>query len=161
MELLRRYGWLLPVVTVVASFLVFMGLWGNDASREVYSWFVDVVLEEVAKMYCERAGISWETADTDAKTDFKRLVCQSGLHIYTTLDMKVQKQVDKIYSNLDEIPDTDSIQQLQSGIVVIDNDTGDIVAIAGGVGEKTVHDAYSKATDSKLQPGSSIKPSAV
>ena len=134
---------------------------GNDASREVYSWFVDVVLEEVAQMYCERAGISWETADTDAKTDFKRLVCQSGLHIYTTLDMKVQKQVDKIYSNLDEIPDTDSIQQLQSGIVVIDNDTGDIVAIAGGVGEKTVHDAYSKATDSKLQPGSSIKPLSV
>lgn len=134
---------------------------GNDASREVYSWFVDVVLEEVAQMYCERAGISWETADTDAKTDFKRLVCQSGLHIYTTLDMKVQKQVDKIYSNLDEIPDTDSIQQLQSGIVVIDNDTGDIVAIAGGVGEKTVHDAYSKATDSKLQPGSSIKPLTV
>ena len=31
MELLRRYGWLLPVVTVVASFLVFMGLWGGDA----------------------------------------------------------------------------------------------------------------------------------
>ena len=134
---------------------------GNDASREVYSWFVDVVLEEVAQVYCERAGIDWETADTDAKMDFKRMVCQSGLHIYTTLNMEVQKQVDKIYANLDEIPDTDSIQQLQSGIVVIDNETGDIVAIAGGVGEKTVHDAYSKATDSKLQPGSSIKPLTV
>ena len=87
--------------------------------------------------------------------------CQSGLHIYTTLDMTVQKQVDKIYGNLDEIPDTDSIQQLQSGMVVIDNETGDIVAIAGGVGEKDVHDAYSKATDAKLQPGSSIKPLTV
>lgn len=134
---------------------------GSDASREVYSWFVDVVLEEVAQLYCERAGISWETADTDAKQDFKRLVCQSGLHIYTTLDMSVQEQVDKIYTNLDEIPDTNSMQQLQSGIVVIDNDTGDIVAIAGGVGEKDVHDAYSKATDAKLQPGSSIKPLTV
>ena len=134
---------------------------GSDASREVYSWFVDVVLEDVAQYYCERGGVDWATADTDAKNDFKRLVCQSGLHIYTTLDMTVQKQVDKIYTNLDEIPDTDSIQQLQSGMVVIDNETGDIVAIAGGVGEKDVHDAYSKATDSKLQPGSSIKPLSV
>ena len=134
---------------------------GMDASREVYSWFVDVVLEEVAQLYCERGGVNWATADTDAKNDFKRLVCQSGLHIYTTLDMSVQKQVDKIYTNLDEIPDTDSIQQLQSGIVVINNESGDIVAIAGGVGEKEVHDAYSKATDSKLQPGSSIKPLSV
>ena len=131
---------------------------GSDASREVYSWFVDVVLEEVAQLYCEWGGVNWATADTDAKQDFKRLVCQSGLHIYTTLDMTVQKQVDKIYTNLNEIPNTDSIQQLQSGIVVIDNDTGDIVAIAGGVGEKDVHDAWSKATDSKLQPGSSLKP---
>ncbi len=134
---------------------------GNDASREVYSWFVDVVLEEVAQLYCERGGVDWNTADTDAKDDFKRLVRQSGLHIYTTFNMDVQKQVDKIYTDLDEIPDTDSIQQLQSGIVVIDNDSGDIVAIAGGVGEKTVHDAWSKATDSKLQPGSSIKPLTV
>lgn len=134
---------------------------GSDASREVYSWFVDVVLEEVAQLYCERGGVDWNTANTEAREDFKRLVCQSGLHIYTTLDMSVQKQVDKIYTNLDEIPDTDSIQQLQSGIVVIDNETGDIVAIAGGVGEKNVHDAYSKATDAKLQPGSSIKPLTV
>ncbi|MBE6947064.1 MAG: hypothetical protein E7454_02270 [Ruminococcaceae bacterium] len=133
----------------------------NDASKEVYSWFVDVVLEEVAQYYCERGGVDWEHTDVDARNDFKRLVCQSGLHIYTTLDMTVQKQVDKIYTNLDEIPDTDSIQQLQSGMVVIDNATGDIVAIAGGVGEKDVHDAYSKATDAKLQPGSSIKPLTV
>ena len=134
---------------------------GSDASREVYSWFVDVVLEEVAQLFCERGGVNWETADTDAKQDFKRLVCQSGLHIYTTFDMAVQKQVDKIYTDLSQIPDTDSIQQLQSGIVIIDNASGDIVAMAGGVGEKNVHDAYSKATDSKLQPGSSIKPLTV
>lgn len=134
---------------------------GNDASKEVYTWFVDVVLEEVAQYYCERGGVNWEHADQDTRQDFKRLVCQSGLHIYTTFDMEVQKYVDRIYTNLDEIPDTDSIQQLQSGIVVIDNESGDIVAMAGGVGEKTDHDAYSKATDAKLQPGSSLKPLSV
>lgn len=134
---------------------------GEDASQEVYSWFVDVVLEDVAQVLCERNGIDWDEADKDTKADYKRLVCQGGYHIYTTLDMTVQKQVDEIYTDLSNIPNTNSSQQLDSGIVIIDNETGDIVAICGGVGEKTVHDAYSTATDAKLQPGSSIKPLTV
>lgn len=137
---------------------------GSDATQEVYSWFVDVVLEDVAKALCERAGYDWNTpgdAGESLRADYKRLVCQSGYHIYTTLDMRVQNQVDKIYTDLSQIPDTNSIQQLESGIVVIDNKTGDIVAMAGGVGQKVDHDAYSCATDAKLQPGSSMKPLAV
>lgn len=137
---------------------------GQDGTQVVYSWFVDVVLEEVAKELCERAGFDWNTsgdAGESLRSDYKRLVCQSGFHIYTTLDMTVQNQVDKIYTDLSQIPDTDSPQQLDSGIVVIDNHTGDIVAMCGGVGEKTDHDAYSCATDAKLQPGSSIKPLTV
>lgn len=134
---------------------------GSDASQVVYSWFVDSVWEEVAQVLCERAGVDWATAQQETRDDFKRMVSQGGYHIYTTLDMSVQNQVDKIYTNLENIPDTKSMQQLQSGIVVIDNITGDIVAMAGGVGEKNVHDAYSKATDAKLQPGSSMKPLTV
>ena len=137
---------------------------GSDATQEVYSWFVDVVLEEVAQALCERAGYDWNTSGTageSLRSDYKRLVCQSGLHIYTTLDMKVQNQIDKIYTDLTQIPDTNSLQQLDSGIVVIDNKTGDIVGMAGGVGEKVDHDAYSCATDAKLQPGSSLKPLTV
>jgi penicillin-binding protein 1A len=69
--------------------------------------------------------------------------------------------VDKIYTNLEEIPEDRSVQQLQSSMVIIDNRTGDIIAMAGGVGEKAYHDAYNRATDAKLQPGSSIKPLTV
>ena len=75
--------------------------------------------------------------------------------------MEVQKQVDAIYTNLEEIPETRGAQQLQSGIVIIDNRTGDIVAIAGGVGEKVVFDAFSMATDAERQVGSSFKPIGV
>lgn len=134
---------------------------GNDASQVVYSWFVDAVWEEVAQVLCERAGVDWSTAKQSTRDDFKRMVSQGGYHIYTTLDMTVQNQVDKIYTDLSNIPDTNSMQQLESGIVVVDNVTGDIVAMAGGVGEKVDHDAYSNATDAKLQPGSSIKPLTV
>lgn len=64
--------------------------------------------------------------------------------------------------NLDNIPKTSSTyQQLQSGMVIIDNDTGDIAAIVGGVGKKEGSLTFSRATQSLLSPGSTIKPLAV
>jgi penicillin-binding protein 1A len=50
---------------------------------------------------------------------------------------------------------------LESAIVIIDNDTGDISAIVGGVGEKSGSLTFSRATQSLLPPGSTIKPIAV
>ncbi len=131
---------------------------GTDASQEVYSYFVDTLLEDVAAAFAEKDGLDWDAMAKENKQLYKDLVCSSGYHIYSTLDMDVQKQVDKIYTNLDEIPEAKSLQQLQSAMIIIDNSTGDIVAMAGGVGEKDVHDGLNRATDSKLQPGSSIKP---
>ena len=74
------------------------------------------------------------------------MIKTGGYHIYATIDMDVQKLVDDVYQNLDRIPTTDSQQQLQSAIVVIDNATGDIVAMAGGVGEKEISLSWNRAT---------------
>ena len=131
---------------------------GEDASQEVYSYYVDTALEEVAEAFAKRDGVEWN--DT-SKRFYKQKISSSGYHIYTCLDMRVQNAVDKIYQNLDEIPKVRSGQQPQSAIVVIDNTTGDIVALCGGVGTDKVHDGQNRAVDSKLQTGSSIKPIAV
>ncbi len=128
------------------------------SSEEVYSWFVDTVLEDVAKDLAARDGVEWNDNTYEIYMD---LISRGGYHIYTTLDKTVQEQIDLIYQDLDQIPDTYSGQQLLSGIVVVDNRTGDVVGLAGNVGEKTVFDAFSIATDSKLQSGSSIKPLSV
>lgn len=133
----------------------------EDASQDIYSWFVDTVLEDVAKTLVERDGLEWSTGEGSTREIYVDLICRSGYHIYTTLDMDAQNQVDLIYEDLDQIPDTRSGQQLQSAIVVVDNRTGDIVAMSGGVGEKDVHDGWNIATDATLQTGSSIKPLAV
>lgn len=130
----------------------------QDASEYVYSWFVDTVIEDVAQAMAERDGVTW---NTDTKKMYKTLISQGGYHIYSTLDMKVQEQVDQIYEDLTQIPTAQSLQQLQSAIVVIDNATGDIIAMSGGVGEKEVHDAFNRATEADLQPGSSIKPLSI
>jgi len=131
---------------------------GEDASQEVYSWFVDTVLEDVAAQLAARDGIAWDKATKETKGLYKKLIGQGGYHIYTTLDIDVQNAVDKIYKDLKQIPATHSVQQLQSGIVIINNATGDIVAMAGGVGDDKGFDDWNCATDAKLQPGSSIKP---
>ena len=130
----------------------------KDNSKAVYSYFGDTVLEDVAKMLAQQAGFQWNTATREM---MMQQIQKAGYHIYTTIDKRVQDQVDKIYNNINEIPDTRGGQQLQSAMVIIDNRSGDIVAMAGGVGEKTEHDAWNRATDSQRQSGSSIKPITV
>lgn len=130
----------------------------QSQSQNNYSWFADTVLEEVAKALAEKNGMEYTQAN---EIIFKQQVCSGGYQIYTTIDMDVQNQIDKIYTDLDEIPSTRGGQQLQSAIVVLDNRTGDIVGLAGGVGKKTGFDEYNRATEAKRQAGSSFKPIAV
>ena len=134
---------------------------GNDASQEVYSWFVDTLLEDVARDMAELNGIDYDALDTVAKKLYNQKIQQGGYHIYSTLDMDAQTQIDKIYTDLSQIPTTSSKAQLQSGIVVINNATGDIVGLSGGVGEKIEHDGWNRAVDAKLQTGSAQKPVSV
>ena len=133
----------------------------TDSSQEVYSYFVDTVLEDVAADLAAQIGIDWDTLDKEAKDNYMLQIQRGGYHIYSTLDKKVQDQVDAIYSDPANVAKTRSNQQLQSAMVIVDISTGDIVAMAGGVGEKTTHNGWNIATDSKLQTGSAMKPVAV
>ena len=109
-------------------------------------------------MLAERDGVEWNDA---TKRFYKQKISSSGYHIYTCLDMRVQNALDSIYQNLEAIPKVRSGQQPQSAMVIIDNRTGDVVAMVGGVGTEKAHDGQNRAVDSKLQTGSSIKPLTV
>ncbi|MBO7253564.1 MAG: transglycosylase domain-containing protein, partial [Oscillospiraceae bacterium] len=133
-----------------------------SASQHIYSWFVDAVIIDFASYLAQQDGKDWETMTQDARELYLNRIQKGGYHIYTTLDMDVQRQVDAIYTNLDNIPKAwNTAQQLQSAIVVIDNETGDVVALCGGVGEKTDFLGYNRATQAKLQTGSAQKPVSV
>ncbi len=118
-----------------------------------YTYFTDQVIRDVVSDLEKQTGYPYDVCMQMVKT--------GGYHIYATIDMDVQKQVDEIYANLENIPTTASTQQLQSAIVVVDNRTGDVVAMAGGVGEKTGYLTWNRATQSTLQAGSCIKPLTV
>lgn len=130
----------------------------KDSSEKVYSWFVDTLLEDVAKALAEQDGVAWN--DNTQKL-YMQQIRRGGYNIYATIDMEVQNQIDAIYKDLTQIPDTRSGQQLQSAIVIIDNRTGNIVGLAGGVGDDKGFDDFNRATDAKLQSGSSIKPLSI
>ncbi len=126
----------------------------ENKSSTYYSYFVDQVIRDVVSDLSEKTGY-----DTDVVS---QMVMSGGYSIYATIDVDVQEAVDEIYTDLTSLPATQSTyQQLQSAIVVIDNETGDIVALAGGVGEKNASLTFSRATQSLLSPGSAIKPLTV
>ena len=134
----------------------------QSASQYIYTWFVDAVIIDFASYLAEQDGNDWSKMDENARNIYLDRIQKGGYHIYTTLDMEVQKQVDEIYKDPGNLPKPwKGTQQLQSAIVVIDNDTGDVVALSGGVGEKSDFLGYNRATQAKLQTGSAQKPISV
>ena len=121
--------------------------------NNAYSYFVDTVYRDVVNDLCDKYDLSEQAAVQKLLT--------GGYRIYSTYDPKAQELVDRVYENPDNVPNTVSTQQLQSAIVLIDNKTGDIIAMSGGVGEKEGSLSLNRATQSKLPTGSSIKPIAV
>ena len=135
----------------VAEELVFTRSPGEEYSQTIYSYYTEVVIDDVIKDLMQLKGISRETAQT--------LLYNGGYNVYTCLDVNVQNNIDAIYTDLEAIPNTwGSDQQLQSAIVVMDPYDGRILGLSGGVGEKTINFGLNRATGTMRPPGSSIKP---
>ena len=140
--------------TAVAEELVLHNASGEASGDEdYYSYFEDQVINDVVRDLSEKTGYD--------QTIVRKMLMTGGYKIYSTLNPDVQAAVEEVYQNLDNIPNTASSQQLQSGIVIIDNKTGDVVAVAGGVGEKQGSLILNRATQSYLSLGSTIKPVSV
>ena len=132
--------------------------WSRAENEEnqsyVYSYFIDQVLRDVASDLADATGYSYDIAS--------QMVLSGGYSIYATIDPDVQNALEAVYENELNIPATTGTwQTLQSAMVVVDNETGDIAGLVGGLGEKTGSLTLSRATQSYLSPGSAIKPVAV
>ena len=150
----------------VAEQLVFVGtpeyeaLYGSQTEEEEavtdngsWSYFVDLVFEDVKQGLMDKYGYTAETAVD--------LIYNAGYKIYATVDPEIQSIAESVYedvSNLDYQASTG--EQLQSGITIMDPYTGDVVASVGGIGEKTGKRTFSYAT-AKRPCGSAIKPLSV
>ena len=95
---------------------------------------------------------------SEAYSAKSELVRSGGYDIYTSLDRKqqkkLQKSVDSILSGFSEKQD-DGRYAVQGAAVCVNNQTGYVTAIVGGRGKK---DQFNRAYLAKRQPGSTIKP---
>ena len=84
-----------------------------------------------------------------------------GYSIYCTVDPEIQSIVESVYADRNNLNYTSSKGELlQSGATIIDNTTGDIVAVAGRVGEREGRFLLDYSTVVR-QCGSAIKPLSV
>jgi penicillin-binding protein 1A len=108
----------------------------RNRDEKPFDSFVDAVIDEVK-----------EQGDFDIFSD--------GLTIYTTLDTNAQLYVNTILNTNEIINYPDD--QFQAGITLLDTKTGEIRALGGGRNQQ-VKRGFNYATDTKRQPGSTIKP---
>lgn len=120
----------------------------------VYTWYEEQVIKDVLGDLESTYDWSEELAS--------QVLYNGGLQIYTAYDPSVQSCVDEVYENTSNLKGTSSNgQQMQSAITIIDNSSGYVVALSGGMGQKTNSLVWNRASDTRRPPGSSIKPLSV
>lgn len=118
----------------------------------INSYFTELMAKEIATDLAEKEKITFENA--------KDMVYTGGLTIYSTVDLKVQKAMEKWFASGDKrlFPVLAGDEQPQAAMVVISATDGSLAGIVGGVGEKNAGLLLNRASDRVRQPGSSIKP---
>ncbi|MBR0161083.1 MAG: transglycosylase domain-containing protein [Oscillospiraceae bacterium] len=147
----------------VAEELVFTRTPNQEYHQEIYSYYEEVVIYDVIRDLMNTKGLNFEAAE--------RLLYNGGYQIYSCMDARIQDIVDALYSDPDLMPKGGRYeQQFQSGIVIMNPYDGRILALCGGVGEKTINFGLNRAVPvssggvnyggATRSPGSAIKPLA-
>ena len=137
----------------VAEELVFTTDVDEKEPATIYNWYDEQVITDVMNDLMEQYGYSEQIASD--------MVFSGGLNIYACVDQDIQNIVESVYSDRSNLDLTsNSGQEIQSAIVIVDPE-GNIVALAGALGEKTTNRGWNYASHSRRQPGSSIKPLSV
>ena len=132
-----------------------------ESKGAVYSYHTDATISQLVSDLAEDKGWSREYAET--------YVYGGGLTIYSTQVEEVQNQLEEVMgknakkyrvkSKITKDEDGKYVYS-QAATVIIDNETGYVVGVYGGLGEKTDSRGLNRATQSLRHTGSSMKPIA-
>ena len=136
--------------------------WINQAEYDNSINYIPTVFNDTLSK--NRAPYILDTAINELNNDVDDLKT-GGYRIELTIDLEAQKIAkealqygyDRIL-NRDKLKDTNesTTQTLNGAIVVLENNTGAILSMVGGIDYKT--SSFNRARQSMRQPGSSIKP---
>lgn len=118
----------------------------------IQNWFTDMVIDDVIHDFMDLYGIEYEEASDK--------LYNGGYKVYTTCDVDMQLEVEKKYQDYTTFSSSVLTNPPQSAFIAMDYN-GNILAVAGAVGEKSGANVFNYATMAKRQPGSCIKPLTV
>jgi len=121
-------------------------------SDSTLSYFSDHIFEQAKKDLMKEFEYTEQYAE--------QLLFNGGLKIYSTMDPDIQSIAEDYYENAANFPKFPGPDTPQSAVIVTDPATGQLKAIVGGRGQKEDARVLNRATQSKRQPGSTIKPIA-
>lgn len=119
-----------------------------NMSKKIQNWYLDELQKDLQKDLAQYYNISEKAASEK--------IFSEGLKIYCAMDKKAQKYLEDAAININTTYD----HGMQCAATMIDMN-GAIIATTGSSQEKTGNLLFDRATDSVLQPGSSIKPVVV
>ena len=118
----------------------------------INSWYIDMVTEDVLHDLCKKYNLSEKAGSF--------LLYQGGYRIYTAMDAQIQSILDEYYTDIYNFPIDNEGNLPQSSMIVMDPYTGDVLGVAGAIGEKKGNRLQNFATV-KRPPGSTLKPLSV
>lgn len=118
----------------------------------VSSYYVDAAINDVLEILQESEGIDYEAAEDK--------LMAGGYTVYTNVDLNLQSDVEKKFLDPTNFAYyTSDDDTLKAAFITMDY-SGNVKAVVGDRGEKTVSRSLSYATMARRSPGSSIKPIA-
>ena len=125
-----------------------------EASDGIYSYHTDALINEIIQDIADKKNIT-----EDFATNYLYL---GGLTINSTQNSSIQEETETEFNKRQyNIASREGGDPAQAAMVIIDHQTGQVVACVGGLGEKDTARGLNRATQSTRQTGSSIKPLAV
>ncbi len=140
LDQMAKYGYITEAEATQAK-AADVGLASPEAAKSTgstASYFINYVIQTISDKY-----------DSDA-------IYKEGLQVYTTLNLDMQKEAEKVMAaNLPEgNKDANGLTQPQGALITVEVGTGHVKAMVGGRGE----DHFNRATQMVRQPGSAFKP---
>lgn len=121
----------------------------NLQELPINSYFVDALIDDVVEGLMDVYGFD----KTHASNNFYN----GGYKIYATIDPNVQSAIDAVFYDSKYSYKGKDGALLQGSMTVIDYE-GNVLGMAGGIGQKTSNRGLNRALQAVRQPGSTIKP---
>ncbi len=124
-----------------------------ETQGQAYSYFKDALIEQIISDLYDEYGYSRAYASN--------LIYSGGLEIHVTMDPFIQNAMEEVFKDDSNFEKVSEGIQPECAMVIMNPYNGNVLGIVGGRGEKTDQRGYNRATQSKRQVGSSIKPLTV